>query len=113
MLISVGGGMYQLADSYNYGINPCYPNQSLGYKSGINAENLQYSGSSKYENRPYQDSPQTIQNIVDSVPPTVDSKGSAGLYWKFDGVYNGSQGTYELLISPDKTTIWHFLFRSK
>lgn len=79
----------------------------------INAENLKYSKSAWYDNRPYQKSTITIQNIIDSLPSGADPKGSAGLWWKVDGAFNGSQGTYELLISPDKTTIWHFLFRSK
>lgn len=39
------------------------------------------------------------------------AKGSEGLWWNFYGDFNGVQGTYELLISLDKTTIWHFLFK--
>lgn len=35
------------------------------------------------------------------------TKGSEGLWWNFYGV----QGTYELLIILDKTTIWRFLFK--
>ena len=78
----------------------------------ISAENLKYSNSAKYPIRPYQDSPTAIQDIIDSGSPTVDPRGSDGLWWEVEGTYNGSQGYYELLISPDKTTIWHFLFKS-
>lgn len=84
---------------------------SQGYEQGINAENLKYSNGAYHPDRVYQKSTLTIQEIIDSCPPGKDPKGSAGLWWKVEGVFNGSRGTYELLISPDKTTIWHFLFR--
>ena len=80
-------------------------------RSSINAEDLNYSNSARHVDRPYQDSTQLMQEIMDSQVPTVDPRGSAGLYWKVDGTFNGTSGQYELLISPDGKTIWHYLFK--
>lgn len=52
-----------------------------------------------------------IQEIIDSQPPITDPRGSEGFYWKLDGAFNGPTGQYELLISPDGKTIWHYLFK--
>ena len=78
----------------------------------INVEELQYTKSAWHDNRAYQKSTLTIQNIINSGPPGIDPQGSLGLWWKVEGDFNKSQGMYELLISPDKTKIWHFLFKN-
>lgn len=95
--------------SYNkeYGV---YNKQSSNTK--INAEDLKYSNSAQHSNKPYQNSTQTIQEIIDSKATIADPSGSYGLLWKVEGTYGGKIGEYELLNSPDKTTIWHFLFKS-
>ena len=105
-----GGGV--IAGGYYYN-SMMAGNASTGGNSGtgINAGNLQYSDISRHLDRYYQNSTQLIQEIVDSQPPTVDPQGSAGLYWKVDGTFNATSGQYELLISPDGKTIWHFLFK--
>ena len=71
---------------------------------------MKYSGTAYHSDRSYQNSSHLIQEIIDSQPPGLDPQGSAGLWWKVEGSYKGRLGTYELLISPDKTTIWHYQF---
>ena len=99
-----------------------YSSGSGNQNANINAEDLEYSNNSYHNqdgSRPYQDSALTIQEIIDSGPPSADPRGSDGLYWKVDGGLMTatkdvmSYGIYELLISPDGTTIWHFLFDGK
>jgi hypothetical protein len=63
--------------------------------------------------RPYINSPNTIQNIVESGMPRPDPGGVAGaLRWDVPGSFNGSVGTFELVIDPATNRILHFLFRS-
>ena len=85
--------------------------EGTGGNPKINAEDLKYSNSAQHSGRPYQESTQLMQEIMDSQVPTVDPRGSAGYYWKVDGTFNGTSGQYELLVSPDGTTIWHYLFK--
>ena len=84
-------------------------------KKKIKVGDWEYSDNSYHNgdgSRPYQDSPNIIKEIINSGPAGVDPGKSNGLWWKVDGTLNGSNGTYELLLSPDGKTIWHFLFRS-
>ena len=66
-----------------------------------------------YFNRPYNSSNLPIGEIISTGPPGPDPRGSAGMWWKVPGSFNGTEGTFEVLISPDGRTVWHFLFRSK
>ena len=66
-----------------------------------------------YFNRPYNSSNLLIGEIISTGPPGPDPRGSAGMWWKVPGSLNGMEGTFEMLISPDGRTVWHFLFRSK
>lgn len=66
-----------------------------------------------YFNRPYNSSNLLIGEIISTGPPGPDPRGSAGMWWKVPGSFNGTEGTFEVLISPDGRTVWHFLFRSK
>ena len=66
-----------------------------------------------YFNRPYNSSNLPIGEIISTGPPGPDPRGSAGMWWKVPGSLNGTEGTFEVLISPDGRTVWHFLFRSK
>jgi len=63
--------------------------------------------------RPYINSPLTIQNIIDSAAPTADPGGvSSAVRWDAPGTFNGSSGTYELVIDSKTNTILHFVFTS-
>ena len=66
-----------------------------------------------YFNRPYNSSNLLIGEIISTGPPGPDPRGSAGMWWKVPGSLNGTEGTFEVLISPDGRMVWHFLFRSK
>ena len=66
-----------------------------------------------YFNRPYNSSNLLIGEIISTGPPGPDPRGSAGMWWKVPGSLTGAEGTFEVLISPDGRTVWHFLFRSK
>ena len=79
----------------------------------IDLENLKWSDTVQKHlaERPYQDSKLLIQEIMNKGSPIFDPQGGSGLFWKVEGTYNGSKGTYELLIDPDTNTVWHFLFR--
>ena len=94
----------QFSDVTNKGNSELEKNVKVG--------NWTYSDNAYKGDRAYQDSPNTIQSIINSGPPEMDPRGSNGLWWKVEGNFNGSSGTYELLLSPDEKTIWHFLFRS-
>jgi len=61
--------------------------------------------------RPYINSPSTIQDIVDGGTPIPDPGGVPGaLRWDVPGFYNGSDGTWQLVIDPATNRILHFLF---
>jgi hypothetical protein len=63
--------------------------------------------------RPYTGSPLTIQNIIESGNPIPDPGGVPGaLRWDVSGTFNGTPGTYELVIDPTTDTILHFQFTS-
>ncbi len=72
----------------------------------------EYADKAYKGDRLYQDSPNTIKEIINSGPAGTDPRGSNGLWWKADGSFNGSNGFYELLLSPDGKTIWHFVYKS-
>lgn len=62
--------------------------------------------------RPYINSTQTIQQIMQTAQPIKDPGTANGLKWVVEGIYNGAQGIYELVINPDTMTILHFVFKS-
>ena len=66
-----------------------------------------------YYNRPYNSSNLLIGEIISTGPPGPGPRGRAGMWWKVPGSLNGTEGTFEVLISPDGRTVWYFLFRSK
>ena len=79
---------------------------------GIDMDNLNFSNAvQNHTGRPYQDSKLLIHEIIESKPPIADSQGTSALYWEVEGSFNGSNGIYELLIDPESTTVWHFLFK--
>ncbi|MDR1461125.1 MAG: hypothetical protein LBI78_05720 [Campylobacteraceae bacterium] len=63
--------------------------------------------------RPYGDSRQLIQEIINSKTPISDPGGVSGaLRWDVQGTMNGKQGMYELVVDPNTNTVLHFLFKS-
>ena len=84
-----------------------------GRKYGIDVDNLKFSDTvSGHDNRPYQDSKQLINEIINSSEPIQDPQGTNALYWEVDGSFNNSNGIYELLIDPETNTVWHFVYKS-
>ena len=79
---------------------------------GIDIDDLRWSYTvQKHTDREYQDSILLIQEIIQSTNPVKDPKGTDALFWEIQGFFNGSPGTFELLIDPETNTIWHFLFK--
>lgn len=63
--------------------------------------------------RPYLNSPLTIQEIQDTGLGVPDPGGIPGaLRYDVPGTFNGSQGTWELVVDPNTNTVYHFLFTS-
>lgn len=63
--------------------------------------------------RPYVNSRLLVQEIMDSGPGAADPGGiPGGLRWDAPGSFNGSNGTYELVVNPATKQIVHFLFTS-
>jgi len=62
--------------------------------------------------RPYLRSSLTIREIMASGNPVSDPGGFPGaLRWDVPGAFNGSTGTWELVIDPTTRTVLHFLFK--
>jgi hypothetical protein len=65
------------------------------------------------ESRPYLNSPLTIGEIRSTGAGVPDPGGIPGaLRYDVPGSFNGSQGTYELVVHPGTNTVYHFLFNS-
>jgi hypothetical protein len=63
--------------------------------------------------RPYINSPLTIQNIIDSSAPVADPGGvPTAVRWDAPGIFRGSSGIYQLVIDTKTNTILHFIFTS-
>lgn len=64
--------------------------------------------------RPYINSPLTIQEIEATGKGVPDPGGLPNaLRYDVPGTYNGSRGTYQLVIDPKTNTVYHFLFTGK
>ena len=62
--------------------------------------------------RPYLNSPLTIQEIMAGGKPIPDPGGFPGaLRWDVPGAFNGTSGTWELVIDSTTNTVLHFLFK--
>lgn len=62
--------------------------------------------------RPYLDSPLTLEEIMTAGKPIPDPGGIAGgLRWDVPGKPRGKAGTWELVVDPNTNTIVHWLFR--
>jgi RHS repeat-associated protein len=64
--------------------------------------------------RPYVKSPLTAREIMAAKPPVADPQGVPGaLRWDVPGAYNGSSGTWELVVDPNQGQILHWLFKTQ
>ena len=62
--------------------------------------------------RPYMNSPTTISEIMAAGKPIADPGGVAGaLRYDVAGSFRGASGTWELVVHPETSTIYHFLFK--
>jgi RHS repeat-associated protein len=61
--------------------------------------------------RPYVNSPLTAREIMAGGNPIADPRGVVGaLRWDVPGAFNGTSGTWELVLDPKTGTILHFCF---
>jgi RHS repeat-associated protein len=63
--------------------------------------------------RPYIDSTQLIQEIMDNGTPVKDLFLTNGLKWIVPGSFRGTTGVWELIVDLDSNRIVHFLFNGK
>lgn len=63
--------------------------------------------------RPYMRSPLTVQEIMATGKGVPDASVKGALNFRAPGTFRGSQGTWELVIDPNKNKIYHFNFVSK
>jgi hypothetical protein len=67
----------------------------------------------KLAERPYLSSPNTLREIMAAGKPIPDPGGVAGaLRWDVPGAFNGSAGTWQLVVDPKSNTVLHWLFTS-
>ena len=50
---------------------------------------------------------------VDCCPDDLNEQLPFTIWWNVPGSYNGSKGTWELLVDPSKNQILHWLYQSK
>lgn len=63
--------------------------------------------------RPYLNSPLTIQEIQSTGLGVPDPGGLPGaLRYDVPGSFNGSNGTWQLVVDPNTNVVYHFLFTS-
>jgi len=67
---------------------------------------------SHISSRPYMKSTLTIQQIMKTGKPVADSSLKNGYKWVVSGTYNGTKGTWELVVNASNNTIVHFLFKT-
>lgn len=73
----------------------------LASNYGIDMDNLNFSNTvQNHTGRPYQDSKLLINEIIESIAPIPDTRGTNALSWNVEESYNGSDGYYELIIDP-------------
>ena len=116
LLATDPGAALQEAAAAGLGIAP--PLQELGALSRIPCPNsggyaLTRTVANNLATRPYLNSPLTIQEIQATGAGIPDPGGIPGaLFFEVPGGFNGSQGTYQLVIDPENNIIYHFLYRS-
>ena len=60
--------------------------------------------------RPYMNSPLTIKEIMATGKGIPDATAKGALNFRVPGTFRGSQGTWELVVDPNKNLIYHFNF---
>ena len=88
---------------------------TISQSEGMICESFNYTNTvlSHAANRPFTNSPLTIQQIMQSGPAALDPQGANGwLWWQVNGTFNGSNGVYELLYNPTTNTVGHIVFKS-
>jgi RHS repeat-associated protein len=76
-------------------------------------ELVQYGTNAGRYSRPYMRSPLTIHEIMATGNGVPDLTAKDALNYKVSGTFRGSQGTWELVIDPNKNLIYHFNFVKK
>jgi hypothetical protein len=79
----------------------------------LDAGELQFSDTAARHapSRPFMESRQFIQEIIDSGRPVPDPQGAANtVRWDVPGKFNGSEGTWELVVNTVDKIIYHFNF---
>lgn len=76
-------------------------------------EKLQYSKTAlnHLAERPYMNSPLTVQNIMQSSQPIQEAIRTNILRWDVSGAFNGKAGVWELVYDTANSTIYHFWFK--
>ena len=113
--ISVNSGINNSSVSTNpTAVNATNAVITSGNSYGIDVGNLNFSNTvNNHAGRPYQNSLLLINEIIQSKPPVPDPQGTGALSWTVGGMFNGSMGTFELVIDQLLNTVWHFVFKSK
>jgi hypothetical protein len=61
--------------------------------------------------RPYLADRPLIQQIMDAAEPVADPQGAVNtVRWDIAGTFNGSKGTWELVVNTAQKIIYHFAF---
>ena len=64
--------------------------------------------------RPYMNSRQLLQEIMDAQPPRPDPGGvPGGLRWDVPGHIQKTEGTWELVVDPNTNIILHWVFKRR
>lgn len=92
------------ADARISGMVASVDSQALNYTRTV----IQNTGT-----RPYIGSPMVVDEIMAGATPRLDPGGVAtALRWDAPGAFNGTAGTYELVIDTSTNTVLHFLFKA-
>jgi hypothetical protein len=79
----------------------------------VDALELEFSetAASHAASRPFMESRLLIQEIMESAEPIADPQGALNtLRWDVPGTFNGSEGTWELVVNTVDRIIYHFNF---
>jgi hypothetical protein len=81
--------------------------------AAIDAFELEFSetAASHIGTRPFMNSRLLIQEIMESAEPIADPQGALNtVRWDVPGAFNGSEGTWELVVNTAEKIIYHFNF---
>jgi RHS repeat-associated protein len=113
-VIAAGGSMLRRAGAVlNGGVRSVNPTVSgrAGITEGITGDFNLTKTVAGHLDRPYVNSPLTIREIMAGGKPIADPGGVPGaLRWDVPGAFNGSNGTWQLVVEPKTNTVLHFVF---